>query len=70
MEGHRLFDLKRWGDAITVLNAYLAVESTKRAYLGSAFAFEARHMAYPLPTVQIDLSVVDGEQRLVQNPGW
>ncbi len=70
MEGHRLFDLKRWGDAITVLNAYLAVESTKRAYLGSAFAFEERHMAYPLPTVQIDLSVVDGEQRLVQNPGW
>ncbi len=70
MEGHRLFDLKRWGDAITVLNAYLAVESTKRAYLGSAFAFEERHMAYPLPTVQIDLSVVDGERRLVQNPGW
>lgn len=70
MEGHRLFDLKRWGDAITVLNDYLAVESTKRAYLGSAFEFEARHMAYPLPTVQIDLSVVDGEQRLVQNPGW
>lgn len=70
MEGHRLFDLKRWGDAITVLNDYLAVESTKRAYLGSAFAFEERHMAYPLPTVQIELSVVDGEQRLVQNPGW
>ncbi|RLD95355.1 MAG: RagB/SusD family nutrient uptake outer membrane protein [Bacteroidetes bacterium] len=70
MEGHRLFDLRRWGDAITVLNDYLAVESTKRAYLGSAFEFEARHMAYPLPTIQIDLSVVDGEQRLVQNPGW
>ena len=70
VEGHRLFDLRRWGDAITVLNAYLAVESTKRAYLGSAFAFEARHMAYPLPTTQINLSVVDGEQRLVQNPGW
>lgn len=70
MEGHRLFDLRRWGDAITVLNDYLAVESTKRAYLGSAFEFEERHMAYPLPTVQIQLSVVDGEQRLVQNPGW
>ena len=70
MEGHRLFDLKRWGDAITVLNDYLEVESTKRAYLGAAFEFEARHMAYPLPTVQIELSVVEGEQRLVQNPGW
>jgi hypothetical protein len=70
MEGHRLFDLKRWGDAITVLNDYLDVESTKRAYLGSAFTFEARHMAYPIPTVQIELSIVDGEKRLVQNPGW
>jgi hypothetical protein len=70
MEGHRLFDLKRWGDAITVLNAYLAVESTKRPYLASAFDFEARHMAYPLPTVQIQLSTVDGVQLLVQNTGW
>ncbi|MCK5469766.1 MAG: RagB/SusD family nutrient uptake outer membrane protein, partial [Cyclobacteriaceae bacterium] len=70
VEGHRLFDLRRWGDAITVLNDYIAVESTKRAYLGSAFEFEARHSAYPLPTTQIQLSVVDGEQRLVQNPGW
>ena len=70
MEGHRLFDLKRWGDAITVLNDYLAVESTKRAYLGSAFTVEERHMAYPIPTIQIELSTVEGEQRLVQNPGW
>jgi len=70
MEGHRLFDLRRWGDAITVLNDYIAVESTKRPYLGAAFEFEDRHMQYPLPITQIELSVVDGEQRLVQNPGW
>lgn len=70
MEGHRLFDLRRWGDAITVLNDYLAVESTRRAYLTAAFPFEERHMMYPLPITQIELSVVDGEQRLVQNPGW
>jgi len=70
MEGHRLFDLRRWDDAITVLNDYLAVESTRIPYLGAAFTFEERHMAYPLPITQIELSVVDGEQRLVQNPGW
>jgi starch-binding outer membrane protein, SusD/RagB family len=70
MEGHRLFDLRRWGDAITVLNDYIAVESTKRPYLGAAFTFEERHMQYPLPITQIELSTVDGEQRLVQNPGW
>ena len=70
MEGHRLFDLRRWDDAITVLNDYLAVEATRIPYLGAAFPFEERHMAYPLPITQIELSVVDGEQRLVQNPGW
>ena len=70
MEGHRLFDLRRWGDAITVLNDYISVESTKRAYLGAAFTFEDRHMQYPIPITQIELSVVEGEQRLVQNPGW
>jgi hypothetical protein len=70
MEGHRLFDLRRWGDAIQVLNDYVAVESTKRPYIGAAFEFEDRHMLYPLPITQIELSVVDGEQRLVQNPGW
>ena len=70
MEGHRLYDLRRWGDAITVLNDFLAVEENRIAYLTAAFPFEERHMLYPLPTVQIELSVVDGEQRLVQNPGW
>jgi len=70
MEGHRLFDLRRWGDAIDVLNDYLAVESTRRAYIGAAFEFEERHMLYPLPITQIELSTVEGEQRLVQNTGW
>jgi hypothetical protein len=70
MEGHRLFDLRRWDDAITVLNDYLEVEKTRTAYLANAFEFEQRHMLYPLPIVQVELSVVDGEQRLVQNPGW
>jgi hypothetical protein len=70
MEGHRLFDLKRWGDAITVLNDYIAVESTKREYLTASFTFEERHMQFPIPTIQIELSIVDGELRLVQNPGW
>jgi starch-binding outer membrane protein, SusD/RagB family len=70
MEVHRLFDLRRWGDAITVLNDYMAVESTRRNYLTAAFEFEEKHMLYPLPITQIQLSQVDGEDRLVQNPGW
>lgn len=70
MEGHRLFDLRRWGDAKDVLNAYIAEESTRRPYLQAAFPYEDRHDLYPLPTIQVELSVVEGEQMLIQNPGW
>lgn len=70
MEGHRLFDLRRWGDAIAVLNDFTAVEATRIPYISAAFEFEQRHMLYPLPTTQIKLSEVEGEARLVQNPGW
>lgn len=70
MEGHRFFDLRRWGEAQEVLNAYIAVESTKRSYLTAAFAYENRYNLYPIPVVQIELSQVEGENRLVQNSGW
>ena len=70
MEGHRFFDLRRWGDEQSVMNTYLAVEATKRAYLTAAFAIEARHALYPIPVTQMELSKVDGEDRLIQNPGW
>ncbi len=70
MEGHRFFDLRRWGDAKEVLNAYLAVESTKRAYLTAAFPYEDRHNLYPIPVEQIELSKVEGVEMLIQNEGW
>ncbi len=70
MEGHRFFDLRRWGDEQQVLNTYLAKEQTRRQYLTAAFAVEARHALYPIPSVQIALSQVEGEDRLIQNTGW
>ncbi len=70
MEGHRLFDLQRWGVIAPVLNDYIAVEATRRAHLGPAATVAQRHQAYPIPPVQIELSQVDGEDRLVQNTGW
>jgi len=70
MEGQRFFDLRRWGDADTVIANYLAVEETRRLYLGGAAPFQPRHRLYPLPTLQIELSRVGGEDRLVQNPDW
>lgn len=71
MEGHRLFDLRRWGIAQPVLNnAYLPEEDDRRPYLGGASPVAERHNLFPIPSVQIELSQVEGENRLVQNPGW
>jgi hypothetical protein len=70
MEGERFFDLRRWGTAESVLNAYLASEVPRRPYLVGASTFASRHMLYPLPTTQIELSQVDGVETLTQNTGW
>jgi hypothetical protein len=70
MEGHRLFDLQRWGEYEPVLNDFIAVEQDRRAYMTAAAPLTARHEVYPIPQVQIELSQVEGEDRLVQNPGW
>ncbi|MEX0680004.1 MAG: RagB/SusD family nutrient uptake outer membrane protein, partial [Balneolales bacterium] len=70
MEGHRLFDLRRWGIAEQVLNNYTQVEQNRREYLSAAVPYTGPHALYPLPSVQIELSNVEGEDRLVQNPGW
>ncbi len=70
MEGQRFFDLRRWGMAEQVLNAYVGVEAGRRVFLGGASAFSSRHLLYPIPPIQIELSRVEGEDRLQQNPGW
>jgi hypothetical protein len=70
MEGQRFFDLRRWGSAETVLNNYIAIEKNRRPFLTLATPFGARHARYPIPDIQIDLSRVGTEERLVQNPGW
>lgn len=70
MEGHRLFDLQRWGIIAPVLNDYLAVEQTRLPHLTAAATVGNQHTYYPIPPVQIELSRVEGEDRLVQNDGW
>jgi len=70
MEGHRFFDLKRWGVAQSVLNDYLAVESTKRSYLIGA-NFDAKNIRFPIPQEAIDESSDDdGNATLTQNEGF
>jgi hypothetical protein len=70
MEGQRFFDLRRWGIAEQVINDYLAVEENRRLYLTAAQVFGTRHHLFPIPAIQIELSKVGTEERLVQNPGW
>jgi hypothetical protein len=70
MEGHRYFDLRRWGQLQDVLNSYVQTERARIPNLQSAGSLENRHQWYPIPNIQIQLSRVDGQDRLVQNDGW
>lgn len=67
MEGHRIFDLNRWGITPEVMNAYYQKESQpgKRAYLVGA-TFAPHRVLNPIPQQAIDRSV----GTLVQNPGY
>ena len=70
MEGTRYFDLLRWGIAAQVLNAHTAYEKNKMgAYVG-AEQFVEKHKLYPIPSVEIELSRINGEAQLKQNPGY
>ena len=66
MEGHRWYDLVRWGIAEETLNAYLAVERTKRDFLANAQFTSGRDEYYPIPQREIDFT----GGLYVQNPGY
>jgi len=66
MEGHRWYDLVRWGEAAEVLNAYLAEESTKRDFLANAAFTAGRDEYYPIPQREIDFT----GGLYTQNPGY
>lgn len=70
MEGHRFFDLVRWGIAAETLNAYLAVEKDKREYLRGASFTAGVNEYFPIPEQQIILSSIGGVPTLKQNPGF
>jgi hypothetical protein len=75
MEGQRLFDLRRYGTFITVLNGYInnvggGNEKTRRVYKATAEPLTARHRWYAIPIDQIQLSQVGGQDMLKQNTGW
>jgi hypothetical protein len=67
-EGHRFFDLVRWGIAEKVLNDYLAHDGKiLTTALGGAKFTAGKNEVYPIPRGQIDLQ---GTDVLSQNPGY
>jgi len=70
MEGHRFFDLQRWGIAAETLSAYIQSESQSRAYLAGKTFVEGKHEHFPIPLEAIDRSVKDGAPTLTQDPAY
>ncbi|PWT76284.1 MAG: hypothetical protein C5B59_06925 [Bacteroidetes bacterium] len=71
MEGHRFFDLVRWGIADQEINTYLKNEQKLRSYLNGSVFIKGKNEYFPIPQPQIDLSVdAQGVQHLHQNPGY
>ncbi len=70
MEGHRFFDLVRWGIAAENINEYFRVEQTKRQYLRGARFTAGKNEYFPIPEQAIVRSLKDGQPTLKQNPGY
>ena len=67
-EGHRFFDLVRWGVAAEELNAYLAYEGQYLVTKFGGASFTAgKNELMPIPQAQID---IQGSDVLAQNPGY
>lgn len=70
MEGHRFFDLVRYGTAGTVLNAYYDRYRSIMPLKANAHWTAGKNEYFPIPQGEIDNLNSDGTTRLVQNPGY
>jgi starch-binding outer membrane protein, SusD/RagB family len=71
MEGHRFFDLVRWGIAETELNAFFMKEMTFLGFLKDGHFSSPKNLYFPIPQNEIDISgEADGNGKLIQNPGY
>jgi len=67
MEGHRFYDLQRWGTAQAELDFYFAYDGAKLASALGGSKYADKFKWVPIPQDQVDLV---GKDILVQNPGF
>ncbi|HEY9197675.1 MAG TPA: RagB/SusD family nutrient uptake outer membrane protein, partial [Mucilaginibacter sp.] len=72
MEGHRFFDLQRWGSAYQAaeINAFIASDKSIDITLKDAHFTQNQDEYRPIPQAQIDISNSKGPIVLKQNPGY
>jgi len=71
LEGHRIYDLVRWGTAQAEMTAVYAKELASGYSLDQGAAWTPGKNEYlPIPQTEIDLSVKAGKSVLTQNPGY
>jgi hypothetical protein len=70
MEGHRFFDLVRWGIADVVINDFIRREAPVRTHMAGAQFRKGKDEYLPIPEFAIQQSAVNGVPTLKQNPGY
>ncbi len=70
MEGHRFFDISRWGTAQQALAAYFGFDGKTISDVSGAKFTPNKNEYYPIPQPQIDIETVNGVAALKQNPGY
>jgi hypothetical protein len=70
MEGHRFFDLSRWGIAQQALGTYFSFDGKTITDVSGAHFTTNKNEYYPIPQPQIDLEKINGASVLKQNRGY
>lgn len=70
LEGHRFYDVVRFGKGATEFNAFLTSMSKIFDYLKGATYAESPDAYLPIPSTAIERSLYEGASTLKQNPGY